>query len=522
MHVAWAWSHGLVQYRDVFDNHMPLFHLMWAPLFRFAGDDVNVLYLARLSVLPFFCASLYLVFRIAERLFDRRIAFWATAFTALLPPFFLGMLEYRTDDVWVVFWLACIYVLISATEPLQRSVAAGALLGLAFGISMKSVLFAIAIVLAGIGTVKLMRHRPDPSSDDRVAGRLVTLLATALVIPTAIACLFAIAGVWREFAYCVLWHNTSAPIDHTWWRVFWIVPLAPLTVRVARGYAAADGDDGVVRRRLFVFLVCASYFIVLSALWPILALESYLPFYPLAAILLTPVLLSWRPPRFAMTLAVLLIVTTAAMGKIWRDDAHQEVSLIRQVLQITRPDDTVMDLKGESLFRKRPYWFVLESITHRKFRNHVLRDDIAAALVRSGTAVLASTDFPADTRRFVHHNYVPWGRLWVVGHQILPAPPGGAAVPFRVAVPSRYIIVDARGRVDASIDGAPVGDGVELSRGWHRVAMARNVSRPLVIWSSVTRSPAFLSRLRETEDRIKRTGRVSRMAGGMTAPENEQ
>jgi hypothetical protein len=24
-HVAWAWVHGFVQYRDVFDNHTPLF-----------------------------------------------------------------------------------------------------------------------------------------------------------------------------------------------------------------------------------------------------------------------------------------------------------------------------------------------------------------------------------------------------------------------------------------------------------------------------------------------------------------
>ncbi len=25
-HVAWAWVHGFVQYRDVFDNHTPLFN----------------------------------------------------------------------------------------------------------------------------------------------------------------------------------------------------------------------------------------------------------------------------------------------------------------------------------------------------------------------------------------------------------------------------------------------------------------------------------------------------------------
>lgn len=531
MHVSWAWSHGLMQYRDVFDNHMPLFHVLWAPLFRFAGDDVNVLYLARLSVVPLFVASIYLVFRIAELLFDRRSAIWAAALAAVIPPFFLGMLEYRTDDLWVVLWLACILVLVSEAEPVRRAVVAGAFLGLAFGVSMKSTLFAISIVVAALMTTVLTRHRATARRLGGVTGRLVTMLATALIVPTAIGGLFAMAGAWRQFAYCVLWHNTSAPIDHMWWRVFWIVPLGPLTLRIARRYAHENVDDDLVRRRLFVFLSCSVYFIVLSAFWPILALESYLPFYPLAAILVAPALLEFRAklgipnlervPALAMSIIVVLIGTTTVTGKIWRDEAHEEVALIRQVLQITRPDDKVMDLKGEALFRDRPYWFVLESITHRKIRNHALRDDIAAALVRSGTAVLASNDFPIKTKVFVRRNYVPWGRLWVVGHRVLPAPPG-AAVPFGIAVPSRYIVVDAYGRVDATIDGVPVGEGIELTRGRHFVTMARPVSRPLIIWSGVTRSQTFLRRLRDTEELIRNRQEVRRIASGRVALQDER
>ena len=525
MHVAWAWSHGLMQYRDVFDNHMPLFHILWAPLFRIAGDDVNVLYLARLSVVPLFVASIYLVFRIAERLFDRTAAIWAAALTAVFPPFFLGMLEYRTDDLWVVMWLACILVLLSDAAPLRRAVAGGAFLGLAFGVSMKSVLFAIALVVAAFATTRLMRGRSAEPGAGEVGARLTTLLSTALIVPTTIGALFAMAGAWDQFAYCVLWHNTSSPIDHMWWRVFWIVPFAPLALHIARKYADSDDDLLLVRRRLFLFLLCATYFIVLSAFWPILALETYLPFYPLAAILIAPVALRVRRiqgvPAFAMTVVVLLIGTTAVAGKIWRDEAHEEVALIRQVLQITRPGDSVMDLKGESLFRQRPYWLVLESITHRKLRNHDLRDDIAAALVRSGTAVLASTDFPVKTRAFVRRNYVPWGRLWVVGHRVLPAPPGGA-IPFRIAVPSRYVIVDAHGRVDATIDGVPAGDGISLTRGRHFVSMARQTTGPMVIWAGVLRSQTFLRRLRETEELMKSDGTARRMAASIPALQNEQ
>ncbi|MFP5248032.1 MAG: hypothetical protein ACLGH0_15160, partial [Thermoanaerobaculia bacterium] len=32
LHVAWGWTAGLVQYRDLFDNHAPLFHILMAPL----------------------------------------------------------------------------------------------------------------------------------------------------------------------------------------------------------------------------------------------------------------------------------------------------------------------------------------------------------------------------------------------------------------------------------------------------------------------------------------------------------
>jgi dolichyl-phosphate-mannose-protein mannosyltransferase len=519
MHVAWGWARGLMQYRDVFDNHMPLFHVLSAPLFWLTGDDVNSLYLARLSVIPLFVASLALVFVIAERLYDHRTAAWATAFTALFPPYFLGMLEYRADDLWVVFWLACIAVLVSDIEPLRKAIAGGAFLGLAFAVSMKSVLFLVAIIIAAVTTVRLMRGRADVPPLRQVSGWLTSFGATALIAPVTIAVLFALAGAWRQFAYCVLWHNTSVPFDHTWWRVFWIVPLWPLTLRIGRLYARNDGDVALIRRRLFLFLVSAVYFIVLSALWPILALESYLPFYPLAIIAVTPILLSIAivpsvrgVNAVAASILIVALVTTAAAGRVWRDDAHDEIALIRQVLQITRPSDPVMDLKGEALFRRRPYWFVLESITHRKLRSGTLRDDIAAALIRSGTSVLASTDFPSSTRKFVRHSYVPWGRLWVAGRRLPVTAVRGVRVPFLINLPSRYIVVDGSGVIEASIDGVPVGDGIELARGSHWLVVSRPAAQPLIIWSGVMRSAKFLAQLREMENYLDKRKELRRIA----------
>src|ERR1043166_4222331 len=100
MHVAWGWAHGLAQYRDVFDNHMPLFHLLSSPLFASTGDDPRLLFAARVSMLPLWVAAIVLVWRIARSLFDETTAWWSAALAAVVPPFFLGSLESRTADLW--------------------------------------------------------------------------------------------------------------------------------------------------------------------------------------------------------------------------------------------------------------------------------------------------------------------------------------------------------------------------------------------------------------------------------------
>jgi len=54
MHVVWAWARGFVQYRDIFDNHMPLFHIMFAPIFGLIGDRPTILYWMRFILLPMY------------------------------------------------------------------------------------------------------------------------------------------------------------------------------------------------------------------------------------------------------------------------------------------------------------------------------------------------------------------------------------------------------------------------------------------------------------------------------------
>ena len=148
MHVIWAWARGFVQYRDVFDNHMPFFQIMFAPIFGLVGDRPTILYWMRFILLPMYGVAVWCTYQIGARLFSRRVAVWAVLLAGFYPTYHLTSFEFRTDDLWAPVWLMCVVVLISGPMNVRRMLIAGLLLGFCFAISMKSILFLLAIVAA--------------------------------------------------------------------------------------------------------------------------------------------------------------------------------------------------------------------------------------------------------------------------------------------------------------------------------------------------------------------------------------
>src|SRR5438045_9488236 len=71
LHVIWAWARGFVQYRDVFDNHMPLFHMMFAPILGFIGDRATILDVLRFVLLPLYFVASCSNYTIGTHLFSR-------------------------------------------------------------------------------------------------------------------------------------------------------------------------------------------------------------------------------------------------------------------------------------------------------------------------------------------------------------------------------------------------------------------------------------------------------------------
>lgn len=483
MHVAWAWSHGLVQYRDVFDNHMPLFHLVTSPLFAIGGDDPRLLFAARMLMVPLFLLSIGLVWLIAHRLFDTRTAFWAAGLAAITPPFFLGSLEYRTDDLWIVCWLAALAITVSNMKPLAKATLAGLALGLAAGVSMKTTLFVAAITAAAALTPILMWNRGAKRTFLQVVRWVAVFTICVAIVPATIAGAFAAAGAWRWFQYGVFGHNVF-PYEHAY-RLLYFGPLYFIVRYIAMRIAKSEADERIVRKRLFLFFAASVYFVILVSFWPMTSAESYLPFYPVAAILVAPLLLRSQKVLLPATVALAMVVTTIATARPWRNDAAAEVQVVETVLTLTSPDEPVMDLKGESVFRSRPWYYALEAITNIKLRLGNIRDDIAAALIKSRTHVVVSDSLPPTSRRFVEANYVPWGIVRVAGVRL-----GRISTPmrFRIEVPGTYIVISSGHSVMAQIDGHDATSGVSLGAGEHYVASVEPLDDATVIWSGILRS----------------------------------
>src|SRR5438105_15602562 len=88
LHVAWGWTQGLLQYRDFFDNHTPLFHILFSPLVAWHGERTDILDYMRFAMVPIWFVSLWCVSRIARAFFSPRAGLWAPVLIALLPWWF--------------------------------------------------------------------------------------------------------------------------------------------------------------------------------------------------------------------------------------------------------------------------------------------------------------------------------------------------------------------------------------------------------------------------------------------------
>jgi hypothetical protein len=504
LHVAWAWANGLLQYRDVFDNHAPLFHLACAPIVRLVGERPDAVALMRAVMLLPYAVVVVATGVVAARLFSPRVAWWSLPVAALAPAYFLTSIEFRSDDAWAALFVCALAVLVGGAAPARRAFRAGVLLGTALAVSMKTSLLVVAVVFAGATVVAMSRARGDARAWRASAGAALAGLAGLTIVPAGVAAGFLAAGAIGPMLYGTVWHNVLPGLG-LWHRAperVLVIPLAtPVLLVAARWVLGHAPSSAIGARRAFVLLVAGGYLVLLGGVWPLLTAEDWLPvapLLPLACAAAAAAVLERRDEPFAVArrvsprvalLAVVAVEVAIAVRSAspLADRALPERNLLASVLRLTHPGEFVMDVKGESVFRPRPYFYALEYITKERVRRGLIRDDVPERLIVTRTAVVAadSSSFPRRGRVFMQDHYVSVGDVRVLGRWIVR--PGDRVprgpVAFDVAIPERYVVVALDGEARGSLDGRRYQGARDLTAGLHEFRPDPDSGPLALVWA---------------------------------------
>ncbi|MCE9518542.1 MAG: glycosyltransferase family 39 protein [Verrucomicrobia bacterium] len=484
LHVVWGWTHGMLPYRELFDNHAPVFQALCAPLFHLLGERPDILLPMRLAMIPLFAATIWCVWHIASGIFSPRTGAWTAMLAAFFPPFFTTSIEFRPDELWTLVWMLTLTVASSGRVTTWRAFVVGLLLGLAFSVSMKTTLLAAALGLACLGTLWLRMREGESVGWSRVLRNLAASLGGVVVVPALVVIFFMKNGAGEQMLYCVIGHNvlpTATQAGHPFRALFgWLAGLS-LTMLGAWFIGRWEKPLAVRMRFTFIFLAAAFFYLTLLCFWPIITAETCLPGYPVGAIVIAPLVLAlvgrvrWLPAL----LVVGEIVVICTLDPPFTDRTADKIGIIADTLKLTDESDYVMDGKGETIYRRRPFYYVLEGLTKRRIELGLIKDNIRERIIATGAPLAITGRMPELGQKFIKQNYIPIAfRLWVLG-QI--ARPGVKA--FEVAVPSRYTLVCETGAFAGSLDGIPFEGPRELAAGQHTFQQTGGDGRLALVWA---------------------------------------
>ena len=485
-HVAWAWVHGFVQYRDVFDNHTPLFHLVSAPLVAMIGERADILALLRCSIVGVNLITLLLMQRVCTSLFSAQAGRWAVIGLAFFRSFYIDGAEFRTDVLWTTLWLAWFALVISKMHLNKKCFWGGLLLAACFGVSLKSVLLLLTVVVA-FGAAWALRGRfaPPPRKVEWLTVFKGTVLAFAgfAILAASVVCLFVALGAGPAMYRCVIQHNLEGnDVDFLHRLItgsrdprFWVFVPAFYFVVFALGRQSRSEHNF---RVAFVVLFVGLYPLFLLGGWPVVTRQDFLPYYPLLFACLAPLVLSlWKhlpQPIASSRLAGLTCFAIVFLGEVgWSADVFLRkrspdpisADRIAEVLRLTEPGETVLDPKGDIVLRPRPIYDVLELFTMEQYRSDLLTDHIPEQLIAHHTMLAVRSDrYPEHTRRFLKENYIWSGRLLIAGFEI-PENAGGA-FQFHLSLGGRYVFLSNGHLLSGKLNGVSIAGEAEMQPGF--------------------------------------------------------
>lgn len=498
LHVIWGWTQGLVEYRDLFDNHPPLFHMLMAPIFRLFPERADIVVPMRLLMIPFYVATLIAVYRIGRALYPPNVAVWMALIAGALPAFFFPGTEFRPDDLYAALWLWVLVVAIEERFTTARAMVMGLLLGGCIGITLKTALLAASLSMAsGISLALrcwLARWRP---SVRQLFPRIVVLGLAAAVVPSLLCLYFAAHNAMPELYACVV-KNNVVPGGYRWGgsrlHYFYLPAGFPFLLAGGLWIYKGSSDPGTATRRVFIALLPAAYCLLMYGYWPEITDHDLLPALPLAPLAVMPLVLTLSRKLRAPAIGYLALPATFAVcivlilhtHVLQRASVAKYVDRIAIVLQLTGPNEYVMDLKGDAIYRPRPIYYAIESFSRIRMRLGWIKSDIVERLIQTRTAVCFHPPYPGeDAIEFVNANYLPLtsGTIIRVLGKMLPRASGDGVVHFETSIPGDYVLVRQGVPASGTLDGVPFDGLCTLAAGAHQFSPAPGSGPIALFWA---------------------------------------
>jgi len=466
LHVTWGWTAGKVQYRDLFDNHTPLFHILTAPILALLGERADILLWMRLPMLVLFAIVVWATWDVARRMYDERIAMWSVALLMLFPPFFLKSLEFRPDNLWNAFWMLAVVGLMRGWRPFVI----GLLLGCALAASLKTSL--LLITLAGTVILMIAFRR------ERWNARWLEAAIGFAIVPGALAAYFISAGAWDKLVYCLVTFNGDVVLTR---KYLWIGRAVFPFTAAALAYAAWRTRNAPHRWRWFFAIAMGVFTVTLAGFWPLISPRDFLPLMPFAAIFAAAALTRARRPIAAIA-AVIAIFLGALYyyADRFENNTDWHVTMMDQALRLTHPGERLLDVKGETIYRERPFYYALEIVTRSLMAQGRIPDTIAQDVIRTRTYAAQADGpmWPPSGRAFLSDHFVNLGRLRAAGQWVKP---DGT---FTIAIPGEYVVLNDCGVASGTLDGTPNTGARVLDAGAHKFEGEAGVC---VVWAPAYR-----------------------------------
>lgn len=305
---------------------------------------------------------------------------------------------------------------------------------------------------------------------------------------------------------------------HQWY----FVDSLPLLAAYAWLIFRQTPDTRMAMRRTVILLTPWFYLFLLLSYWPDISREDDLPYVPLTPLSVIPLALlagelikdAQRRRKFltyglpAMACCVFLV--TVRTHNVIKNGLKMTTRNIADVLLLTKPDDYVMDDKGDYIYRPRAYYWVLEPLTRARLRMGKIHDSIPLRLTekRAKLCYLYCAREGSVAARFITRNYLPFDAgtrdMGVLG-KVIGNAPGGGAFPFEITIPETYAVVAETGQAAGSLDGKPYAGAVWLAAGKHEFLRTAGGGRVAVFLGDAY-SHGFLPLFKAEEKVIKEVG----------------